>query len=88
METIAGEYGMVVITRSGTNPERFVYESDLLNRKKVCYITSKLAVMPLAEAIDERTHFHRHSKAARQMLHDSHLIETNFHSCHSVVVLR
>ncbi|XP_065071291.1 nicotinamide/nicotinic acid mononucleotide adenylyltransferase 1-like [Rhopilema esculentum] len=34
METIAGDYGMVVITREGSNPERFVNATELLRRRK------------------------------------------------------
>lgn len=29
---IVGKYGLIVITRNGTNPERFIYESDILSR--------------------------------------------------------
>eukprot|EP00112_Aurelia_sp_Birch-Aquarium-sp1_P015823 Seg3531.1 transcript_id=Seg3531.1/GoldUCD/mRNA.D3Y31 product="Nicotinamide/nicotinic acid mononucleotide adenylyltransferase 1" protein_id=Seg3531.1/GoldUCD/D3Y31 len=34
MKTIAGDYGMVVISRAGSNPERFVSESDILSQRK------------------------------------------------------
>ncbi|GIY42949.1 hypothetical protein CEXT_31471 [Caerostris extrusa] len=29
---IVGKFGLVVITRSGSNPQRFVYESDILSK--------------------------------------------------------
>lgn len=32
IETIVGQHGMVVITREGTNPYRFIYESDVLTK--------------------------------------------------------
>jgi len=34
MTSITGEYGMVVITRSGSNPEEFVSKTELLNKRK------------------------------------------------------
>lgn len=35
MEGILGEHGIVVITRAGTDPDRFIFESDLLTRFRV-----------------------------------------------------
>lgn len=35
IEAILGQHGIVVISRSGSNPEKFIFESDLLNRYKV-----------------------------------------------------
>lgn len=32
IETIVGQHGIVVITREGTNPYRFIYESDVLTK--------------------------------------------------------
>ncbi|XP_035231000.1 nicotinamide/nicotinic acid mononucleotide adenylyltransferase 1-like [Stegodyphus dumicola] len=32
IESIVGKHGLVVISRNGTNPQQFVYESDLLSR--------------------------------------------------------
>lgn len=32
IETIVGHHGIVVITREGTNPYRFIYESDVLTK--------------------------------------------------------
>ena len=32
---IVQDFGIVVISRYGSNPEKFVYESDILNRLKV-----------------------------------------------------
>jgi len=29
------KYGMVVISRAGSNPEKFIYDSDVLTRHKV-----------------------------------------------------
>eukprot|EP00112_Aurelia_sp_Birch-Aquarium-sp1_P013763 Seg2935.2 transcript_id=Seg2935.2/GoldUCD/mRNA.D3Y31 product="hypothetical protein" pseudo=true protein_id=Seg2935.2/GoldUCD/D3Y31 len=44
MKTIAGDYGMVVISRAGSNPERFVSESDILSERK----EPSLRVVPLS----------------------------------------
>ena len=35
MKVIAGDYGMVVITRNGSNPQKFVNDSELLSKCKV-----------------------------------------------------
>lgn len=35
LEAILSEHGLVVITRSGTNPEKFIFESDLLTKYRV-----------------------------------------------------
>lgn len=35
MEEIVGEYGMVCISRSGSNPEQFIYDSDVLTKHQV-----------------------------------------------------
>lgn len=35
MTAIVRDYGLVVITRSGSDPEKFIYESDLLTNYKV-----------------------------------------------------
>jgi len=32
LTTIVRDYGMVVVSREGTNPEKFIYNSDLLTR--------------------------------------------------------
>ena len=32
IETIVGQHGMIVITREGTNPDKFIYESDVLTK--------------------------------------------------------
>lgn len=37
IETIVGQHGIVVITREGTNPYRFIYESDVLTKHMVSY---------------------------------------------------
>lgn len=34
LETILGQHGIVVITRSGSNPEQFIFNSDLLSKYK------------------------------------------------------
>jgi len=34
IETIVGAFGLVVITREGSNPLRFIYESDVLTRQQ------------------------------------------------------
>lgn len=42
IEAILGEHGIVVITRSGTNPSDFVFSSDVLTKfkKKIDIITN------------------------------------------------
>ena len=35
MAAIVRDYGLVVITRHGSDPEKFIYESDLLTSYKV-----------------------------------------------------
>jgi len=42
MEEIVSQYGVVVCTRSGSNIERFIYESDLLSKYKVSYIVKNM----------------------------------------------
>lgn len=42
LDTILGQHGIVVITRSGSNPEQFIFNSDLLSkyRKNITLITN------------------------------------------------
>jgi len=40
MEEIVQKHGMVVISRSGSNPEKFIYESDVLTKHKVFLFVS------------------------------------------------
>ena len=35
IEKIVGKHGLVVISRVGSNPESFIYESDVLTKYKV-----------------------------------------------------
>ena len=35
IETIVGRHGLVCITRAGSNPQQFVYESDVLSKYQV-----------------------------------------------------
>ena len=35
IEKIVGKHGLVVISRVGSNPESFIYESDVLTKHKV-----------------------------------------------------
>ena len=49
METIAGEYGMVVITRNGSEPEKFVNDSKLLSKCKVNTFTSIVLLFSLSK---------------------------------------
>ena len=37
IDAIVRDFGLVVISRSGSNPEKFIYESDQLSRLKVYY---------------------------------------------------
>lgn len=39
MEAIISKFGLVVITRTGSDPYRVVYESDLLTRHQVMTIS-------------------------------------------------
>lgn len=34
LEAILGQHGLVVITRNGSNPERFIFNSDLLSKHR------------------------------------------------------
>ena len=38
IEQIVGKHGLVVISREGSNPESFIYESDVLTKYKVSVI--------------------------------------------------
>ncbi|CAG5020966.1 unnamed protein product [Parnassius apollo] len=42
LETIVGKHGLVVVTRAGNDPGRFIYESDMLykHRKNVVLVTN------------------------------------------------
>lgn len=35
IDAVVGDYGLVVISRSGSNPEKFIYESDQLSKLQV-----------------------------------------------------
>jgi len=35
MEEIVEKFGLVVISRAGSNPEQFIYDSDVLTKHKV-----------------------------------------------------
>lgn len=35
IEAIIGQHGLVVISRAGSNPEQFIFNSDLLSRYRV-----------------------------------------------------
>ncbi|XP_039314455.1 nicotinamide/nicotinic acid mononucleotide adenylyltransferase 1 isoform X4 [Solenopsis invicta] len=41
IDAIVGEHGLVVITREGSNPNRFIYDSDILSRhmNNICIVT-------------------------------------------------
>ncbi|XP_045539816.1 nicotinamide/nicotinic acid mononucleotide adenylyltransferase 3 isoform X2 [Papilio machaon] len=45
LETIVGKHGLVVVTRAGSDPGRFIYESDMLykHRKNVILVTNYIA---------------------------------------------
>lgn len=45
LETILGQHGIVVITRNGSNPEQFIFNSDLLSRhrRNITLITNWVA---------------------------------------------
>jgi len=51
MEEIVQKYGMVVITRAGNNPEKFIYESDILTKHKVFFIIVSYALHCIIEQI-------------------------------------
>ncbi|KAG7297556.1 hypothetical protein JYU34_019596 [Plutella xylostella] len=44
IEAIVGRHGLVVITRSGSNPDKFIYDSDLLykHRRNITLITNHI----------------------------------------------
>lgn len=37
IETIVRDYGLVVVNRSGSNPHKFIYESDILTKYMVIF---------------------------------------------------
>lgn len=37
IEALVGKFGLVVVTREGSNPYKFIYESDVLTRHQVQY---------------------------------------------------
>ncbi|XP_018394759.1 PREDICTED: uncharacterized protein LOC108773448 [Cyphomyrmex costatus] len=41
IDTIVGEHGLVVITREGSNPNKFIYDSDILSKhmNNICIVT-------------------------------------------------
>nr|XP_012220180.1 PREDICTED: uncharacterized protein LOC105670970 [Linepithema humile] len=41
IDTIVGEHGLVVITREGSNPNKFIYDSDILSKHmhNICIVT-------------------------------------------------
>ncbi|XP_077259601.1 nicotinamide mononucleotide adenylyltransferase isoform X4 [Temnothorax americanus] len=41
IDAIVGEYGLVVITREGSNPNKFIYDSDILSKhmNNICIVT-------------------------------------------------
>lgn len=39
IEALVGKFGLVVITREGSNPYKFIYESDVLTRHQVCLLS-------------------------------------------------
>ncbi|XP_022827419.1 nicotinamide/nicotinic acid mononucleotide adenylyltransferase 1 isoform X1 [Spodoptera litura] len=45
LETIVGRHGLVVVTRAGSDPGKFIYESDILykHRKNVILVTNYIA---------------------------------------------
>jgi len=45
LEAILGQHGLVVITRSGSNPEQFIFDSDLLSkyRRNITIVTNWVA---------------------------------------------
>jgi len=47
MNTIVGEYGLVVITREGSNPSKFIYNCDILYKHMVNIIKHYPYVCPL-----------------------------------------
>ena len=42
MTAIVRDYGLVVITRHGSDAEKFIYESDLLTKLKVIVVSLSL----------------------------------------------
>jgi nicotinamide mononucleotide adenylyltransferase len=45
LESILGQHGLVVISRNGSNPEKFIFESDLLtkHKKNITIVTNWIA---------------------------------------------
>lgn len=40
IDAIVGEYGLVVITREGSNPNKFIYDSDILSKYMVIVLST------------------------------------------------
>jgi len=40
IEEIVGDYGLVCITRNGSDPRKFIYESDVLTKHQVRELVS------------------------------------------------
>lgn len=47
IDSIVGEHGLVVITREGSNPNKFIYDSDILSKHMVIVYLEKLYVLSL-----------------------------------------
>ena len=45
IQTIVAEHGLAVITRAGTDPGRFVHESDVLWANTVCQVGCVIALL-------------------------------------------
>jgi nicotinamide mononucleotide adenylyltransferase len=45
LEAILGQHGLVVISRNGSDPERFIFESDMLSRhrRNITIVTNWIA---------------------------------------------
>ena len=39
LEEILGRYGLVCISRGGSNPDKFIYESDMLTKFQVSHVS-------------------------------------------------
>ncbi|XP_073963622.1 nicotinamide mononucleotide adenylyltransferase isoform X2 [Choristoneura fumiferana] len=70
LETIVGRHGLVVVTRAGSEPGRFIYESDMLykHRKNVILVTNYIANEVSSTVIRRLV---RRSESAKYLTDDS-----------------
>ncbi|XP_068991655.1 nicotinamide/nicotinic acid mononucleotide adenylyltransferase 3 isoform X2 [Neodiprion pinetum] len=70
IDAIVGQHGLVVVTREGSNPNRFIYDSDVLTKYMhniiivTEWITNEISSTKIRRAL-------RRGESAKYLLHDS-----------------